>query len=68
MLSQGLAVPQAQVVMGMVQAWEQANLMEEMWTEENAQLRAALEVMLDWDMHVARKKRGTMNYASNYNV
>ena len=27
-----------------MQAWEQASLMEEMWTEENAQLREALEV------------------------
>ncbi|KAK9833096.1 hypothetical protein WJX74_007069 [Apatococcus lobatus] len=27
----------------LAQAWEQASLMEEMWTEENAQLRAALE-------------------------
>ena len=44
LLQQGSDVSKAQVLRGVVQAWEQANLMEEMWTEENAQLRAALEV------------------------
>ncbi|KAK9865934.1 hypothetical protein WJX84_003584 [Apatococcus fuscideae] len=37
------ALEQPRQAPGLDQAWEQASLMEEMWTEENAQLRAALE-------------------------